>query len=243
MNAITYLSAAEAESGDFEGRTAVVIDVIRATSTIVEALAAGAKAVYPTLATEDAIRIANSLGRDEILLCGERKGLMVPGFDLGNSPGEFVADRVEGMRLVMSTTNGTRAFLAAEDADRVLAAAFLNLSAVARSLQGAEKVAFVCAGRDGHFSLDDALCAGLLLQELLEGVEEDARVLDDASRAVLALARSFPLTPEFLQETAAGAALVEVGLAADLLHCAERDRYDLVPEMQDRMIRLTGRAR
>jgi 2-phosphosulfolactate phosphatase len=138
MKVRTFLSAAEAESGEVAGHTAVVIDVIRATSTIVEALAAGARAVYPTVSTEDAIRIANSLGRDDTLLCGERKGLKIPGFDLGNSPSEFTSESVGGMRLVMSTTNGTRAFLAAEDADRIVAASLMNLTAVVESVRDTE---------------------------------------------------------------------------------------------------------
>jgi len=242
MNVRTFLSAAEAETGDVVGHTAIVIDVIRATSTIVEALASGARAVYPTLATEDAIRIANSLGREDTLLCGERKGLKIPGFDLGNSPSEFTEEHVGGRRLVMSTTNGTRAFLAAEDADRVVAASFLNLSSVVESVRQAERIALVCAGREGRFSLDDALCAGVIIREILTVTGSDAPELDDASRAVLSLAERFQPDLPLLRSTAAGAALVEVGLEADLVHCAERDRHDLVPEMIDRTIRLPGKG-
>jgi 2-phosphosulfolactate phosphatase len=238
MKVRTFLSAAEAESGEVAGHTAVVIDVIRATSTIVEALAAGARAVYPTVSTEDAIRIANSLGRDDTLLCGERKGLKIPGFDLGNSPSEFTSESVGGMRLVMSTTNGTRAFLAAEDADRIVAASLMNLSAVVESVRDADRIALICAGREGRFSLDDALCAGMIIRELDGDGDAAERDLDDASRAVLALSAKFKPDVALLRSTAAGAALVEVGLEADLSACASRDRHDLVPEMGDRTIRV-----
>jgi 2-phosphosulfolactate phosphatase len=242
MKVRTYLTAAEAETGEFAGTTAIVIDVIRATTTIVEALAAGARGVYPTVSTEDALRIANSLGRDDTLLCGERKGLKIPGFDLGNSPTEFTEQSVGGKRLVMSTTNGTRAFLAAEDAERVLAASLLNLSAVVEAARGAESLAVVCAGRDGCFSLDDALTAGLLLRELGADPDGGPDELDDASRAVLSLAARFKPDLALFRSTAAGAALVEVGLEADLSHCVSRDRHDLVPEMRDRTIRLPGKG-
>lgn len=241
MRVTTYLSAAEVDPGRVAGSTAVVIDVIRATSTIVEALSAGARAVYPTLSTEEAIRLANSLGRDDTLLCGERKGLKIDGFDLGNSPTEFTPAAVGGKRLVMSTTNGTRAFLAAEDADRVITASLTNLTAVGRAVRDAEDLVFICAGKEDRFSLDDALCAGLVLQALAavaEGATPHDREMDDASAAVLALAESYVVDAGLLRMTAAGAALVDVGLDADLERCADVDRYSIVPEMHDRMIRV-----
>ncbi len=240
MKVRTYFSAAEAEGVLVAGATAVVIDVIRATSTIVEALANGARAIYPTVSTEEAIRLANSLGRDDTLLCGERKGLKVEGFDLGNSPREFSGEKVRDKRLVMSTTNGTRAFVAAQGADEVLAASFLNLGSVVRRMAGStDEAVLICAGKEDRFSLDDALCAGILLRELLEDHDaSDVPVLNDASRAALHLARTFELHEELLRATAAGAALVEVGLGDDLALCAQRDRHDLVPEMNDRMIHL-----
>lgn len=238
MRVTTSFSAADVDPSDVLDSTAIVIDVIRATSSIVEALAAGAKAVYPTHSTEDAIRLANSLGRDQTLLCGERKGLRIDGFDLGNSPYEFTSDRVAGQSLVMSTTNGTRAFVAAEDADRVLAASLLNLSAVAEAVSRDDRLCFVCAGKEGRFSLDDALCAGMILDAVLEHRDGADVELDDASRAVFSLARSHTMDAELLRSTAAGAALVEVGLEADLERCSEVDRHELVPEMRDRAIRL-----
>ncbi|MSR23200.1 MAG: 2-phosphosulfolactate phosphatase [Gemmatimonadetes bacterium] len=242
----TFLTAAEVGPTEIEGSTAVVIDVLRATSTIVEALGAGARAVYPTDSAEEAARLANSLGRDDTLLCGERRGLKIEGFDLGNSPAEFTTERVGGKRLVMSTTNGTRAFLAAEHAVRVVAASLLNLSAVRRAVAGAERLTFICAGRENRFSLDDALCAGMILRDLAGGTSSKKGRggrsdldLDDASRAVLALAQVHEPSADILLETAAGAALVEVGLRDDVVYCASRDRHDLVPEMHDRVIRLS----
>ena len=242
MRIETFFSAAEAEDGQFANTTAVVIDVIRATSTVVAALAAGARAVYPTLTSEEAIRLANSLGRDNALLCGERRGLMIEGFDLGNSPAEFTPDLVSDSSLVMTTTNGMRAFLAVEAADRVIVAALVNLSAVAAAVSEFEQVAVVCAGKEGRFSLDDAVCAGLILTRLLDphGPDTTDIQLDDASRSALALAAAYTVDEEFLRRTASGMALVEVGLDPDLKQCAEIDRHRLVPEMHDRMIRLPG---
>ena len=239
MKIESYFSARSVDPANVAGATVVVIDVIRATTTILEALAAGASAVYPAASSEEAVRLAQSLGREDSLLCGERYGLKIEGFDLGNSPREFTAERVEGRRLVMNTTNGTRAMIAAEEADRVLIAALTNLSAVSRAVANCGRVVFICAGKEGRFSADDTLCAGLIVAKLTRALGE-APALDDASRAALSLAARDTVTPTRLRETAAGAELVKIGLGADLDLCAEIDRHALIPEMQHRTISLPG---
>lgn len=241
MTIDVFFSPVGVNVASVEGRTAVVIDVIRATSCVVEAFANGARGIFPTLLPEDAIKLASSLGREDTLLCGERKGLKIEGFDLGNSPGEFTAEVVEGKRLVMSTTNGTRAFLAVEGARRVLAASFLNLSAVARALEDEDALAVVCAGRENRFSLDDALCAGVLVQKILARRETEPllnveAVLNDGARVALDLAEKYSPDEAFLRSTLAGRALEEIGLDGDLALCASMDRYDVVPEMKERQI-------
>ena len=237
MNVDVYFSPAVVDESAVEGRVAVVIDVIRATSTIVEALANGARAIFPTVSTEEAVKLASSLGREDTLLCGERKGLKVEGFDLGNSPSEFTSDVVGGKQLVMTTTNGTRAFAAAEGAERIISAAFLNLGAVTEALVRSEELLIICAGRENRFSLDDALCAGKLLESLLGPEAGEAR-LNDGARVALDLAEKYRVDSALLRSTAAGGALVDVGLEADLDLCASLDRHVLVPEMRDRRIGL-----
>ncbi len=223
------------EPAAVQGATAVVIDVVRATTTVVEALAHGARGIFPTTSIEEAVKLASSLGREDTLLCGERKGIKIDGFDLGNSPLEFTADVVAGKRLVMSTTNGTPAFSAVQEADRVLACSFTNLSAVARSVVGADRLVIQCAGRQDRFSLDDAACAGHLLRRVLQGAPDDV-VLDDAARAALTLAEGIEPSREFLSETAAGRALIAIDLGADLEVCAQMDRHAIVPEMHDQAL-------
>jgi 2-phosphosulfolactate phosphatase len=235
MTVDVFFSPAVVDEASVEGRTAVVIDVIRATSTVVEALANGAKAIFPTVSTEEAVKLASSLGREDTLLCGERRGLKVEGFDLGNSPAEFTTVTVGGKQIVLTTTNGTRAFAAVEGADRVLAASFMNLSSVVEALEGVKGLVVACSGRENRFSLDDALCAGLLLKGLGSNVEEEMK-LNDAGRVALDLASVYEVTAEFLRSTAAGQNLLSVGLEADLDLCASVDRHSLVPEMNDKRI-------
>ena len=109
MRIDTYFTVPEVDGASLAESAVVVIDVVRATTTIIEALANGARAIFPTESTEEAVRLASSLGREDSLLCGERKGEKIEGFDLGNSPAEFTREVVEDKKLVMSTTNGMRA--------------------------------------------------------------------------------------------------------------------------------------
>lgn len=227
----------EAGFTDLSEATVVVIDVLRATSTMVEALANGARAIYPAASTEDAMRLAQSLGRDELLLCGERRALRIEGYDLGNSPAEFTPERVRGKRLVMNTTNGTQAFLATEGAERVLAASFLNLAAVTDAVSRAARLVVVCAGREGLFALEDAVCAGVLIRRL-EAAHGEPLDLGDGARAARVLCDLVDLGAAFLADTDAGRALMRVDRSDDLEWCARLDCHHVVPEMEDRMIRL-----
>jgi len=226
-------TVSEVDPAELVGATVVVVDVLRATSTLVAALSSGARGIYPAAGTDEALRLAQSLGREDTLLCGERKGARIEGYDLGNSPAEFTRDAVADKRLVIDTTNGTTALIAVSEAHRVLTAAFVNLAATARLLAGTEDVLVACAGREGSFGLDDAVCAGALVSEL--GGPE-ALELDDGARAAYVLASRWPTDAEFLAGTSAGRALVELGLRGDLEWCARRDMHDIVPEMRDRVI-------
>lgn len=236
MRIDAYFAPGQVEDSDVEGRTVIAIDVIRATSSIVEAMANGARAIFPTASVEEAIKLGSSLDRSETLLCGERKGLPIEGFDLGNSPSEYGSDAVQGKQLVMTTTNGTRALLAGEGADRVIAASFLNLSAVVEDVRG-QDLAIICAGKEDRFSLDDVVFAGHIIRRLGDSPGGGV-VLNDAAQAAAELARAHAPSAEFFRGTAAGAALVEVGLEEDLALCAAVDKHTIVPEMYDRMIQL-----
>lgn len=239
MRIDTYFTPSEIDAGETAEATVVVIDVVRATTTIIEALANGAKAIYPTESTEEAVRLASSMGREDTILCGERKGVKVEGFDLGNSPREFDAETVQDKKIVMTTTNGTRALGAAAEGARLLPCAFTNLGAVADEISGDDHVVIVCAGREDRFSLDDALCAGHLIQRTIADSEEEHE-LNDAARAVRALASARKPTKRFLSVTAGGASIIEIGLGDDLDICADVDRHDIVVVMKDQAITRAG---
>lgn len=239
MRIDTFFTVREVDTASLGDAAVVVIDVVRATTTIIEALANGARAIYPTASTEDAVRLASSLGREDTLLCGERRALKVEGFDLGNSPREFTADVVADKKLVMSTTNGTRALGVASEGMRVLPCAFTNLGAVAAALDGESHVVIVCAGQEDSFSLDDALCAGHLTLRLIER-EDTEPDLNDASRAARALASAREPTRDFMSKAAAGASITAIGLGDDLDICCDVDRHDIVVHMKDQAITRAG---
>src|SRR5438105_2668623 len=169
-------------AGTLTGTTAVVVDVLRATTTIVHALAAGCTCVRPCATVEEARELAGQMRAGRALLGGERGGVPLPGFDLGNSPQEYTAKRCRGCTLVLTTTNGTRALLQAAEAERVLLAAFVNFSAICEQLRlDARPLHIVCAGDEGEPCLEDTLLAGALVDFLCE--ETDARLNDSARLA------------------------------------------------------------
>lgn len=244
MKLDVFLTAAEALPGDLADRAVVVIDVLRASSTIVQALASGARALYPVASIEEALNLGRTLGRDQVLLCGERKALPIEGFDLGNSPRDFTPERVGGQTLVMSTTNGTAAMVAAAQAQRVIIGAWMNLSAVVDDLvKGGADPVFLCSGREGKFGLDDAVVAGKMAAGVMAALPDAEWELNDGARAAIALAEAFGgEVLEMFRATAAGRQIEEAGLGDDLRVCAELDRHDVVPVLHDRQITIAAPA-
>lgn len=242
MKVDVFAVPGELDDADLSGAKVVVVDVIRATTTVLTGLEAGAQRVLVAASIEEAVRLAGSTGQSGVLLCGERHGRRIDGFDLGNSPGEFRPETVEGKTLVCTTTNGTRALRRCSSAGEVFLGCFRNRRAVADRLvasiggeagrNAAPGVAIACAGKEGRLGLEDLLCAGLIV-EALEEAGPGIRPSDGA-RAALALAAAIGApTPDFLEMTEAGIALVRIGLEQDLAFCAEVDVSPCVPVLRD----------
>jgi 2-phosphosulfolactate phosphatase len=221
-------------------RTVVVIDVLRATSTILEALVNGARDVVPVESVEHAVRKREEIGRRDVLLCGERDTQPIAGFDLGNSPLEFTREKVEGETLVMTTTNGTRALLVGAPAPRCLVASFLNAGAVASMLaEAGEDTLLLCAGREGRFALEDAMCAGVIAKRIRRRLGRAGTKGNDAMLASITLATRYGKRLDTtLARTAAGRRLVELGRRDDVAYCATLDRYTEIPRVRERRVSL-----
>ena len=205
----------------------IVVDVIRATSSIAQALAVGYERVLCCREIDEAQALRSELG-DEAVVGGERNGVVVEGFDVGASPREFAAGP-QARDLILSTTNGTAAILlAAERCETVFLGSLLNLGAVVAAARKAEHdVVVYCAGFKGMFALDDAYCAGRIVAEL-------AGERSDAAAAAELLARSFGSALEGLNARTYG----PPGLEADIEYCAQENLLDVVP----RFVRMVGPA-
>jgi 2-phosphosulfolactate phosphatase len=219
------------------GGTAVVIDVLRATTTIVYALAAGARAVIPCLTIEDARSAAARLPAGQALLAGERGGRAIEGFDLGNSPAEFTPASVGAKFVVLTTTNGTKALLHCRRAERVLVASFANVSAICDALAGRPRVDLVCAGTDGLATEEDMFLAGAMAARLRSRgqwqLNEAAAGSCAGWREVVGDAVGERRTSRVvgsMRVSRGGRNLIEIGMQADIETAARIDRLAIVPQ-------------
>jgi 2-phosphosulfolactate phosphatase len=219
------------------GGVAVVIDLLRATTTLCHALAAGATDVRPCQDIEIAKRLAEEIGRTQCLLGGERRGVKIEGFDFGNSPSEYTSGRVAGKILLFSTTNGTRAIDAVVAADFIVLASLVNLTAVCNWLAAHPAgLDIVCAGTDGCLTREDVLTAGAIVAQLSAANvapqwtwNEEALIARDAWRGVWSHDRSHDALMAALRASRGGANLVELGYDADIEAAARVDALNVVP--------------
>ena len=221
------------------GGTAVMIDVLRASTTICHALHAGADRVVPCASVEDARRTADELraAGEPALLAGERMCVKIEGFDLGNSPTEYRPEVVAARPIVLTTTNGTAALLRCLEAEEALVGAFANLSALCDHLAGGGgPVHFVCAGTDRNVTGEDALFAGRAANRLVDaGVGTFDHHDSDAAKLASAFAAAHPDTAALLANSRGGRNLARLDRGSDVPVCAAVDSAPVVP-------RLTGDA-
>ena len=237
MNISVISTAQQAQDIDFGGKVAVVIDVLRATSVITTALENGAREVVPVKTIEEAQSLYAQLEPTMTLRGGERHAVKIESFDFGNSPLEYTKERVGGKTVILTTTNGTNAINNVKGADEVVLACFRNAEAVAHHLVetsqcgGSTNIVIVCAGTEGRFSLDDGLCAGLLIDLLQQKVEvelDDLGILvhhyyhENKANLLAALSGCFHLKR-----------LVSLGFESDVRFCLETNCASAVPVFAD----------
>ncbi|APC08152.1 2-phosphosulfolactate phosphatase [Neomoorella thermoacetica] len=211
----------------------IVVDVIRASSTIVTLLDKGCRRVYTVRAVAEARALAREKGW---LIGGERNGLTLKGFDFGNSPFELQGVNLHGKKAVLTTTNGTKVIKKVAFSRAVLVGCFLNASACCRmalelTREHGTGIGIVCAGEKGKFVLDDACCAGYLVKTLLHTGKEMGLTLavSDASRAAHRLFDSYPDIQSCFRESGSGRRLVDIEREEDIASCSRVDVSDAVP--------------
>jgi len=218
-------------AGRLAGSVTVVIDVLRASTTIIHALAAGCTAVRPCAEINEARELADGMRAGRVLLGGESGGAPLPGFDLGNSPREYTGKLCKNTTLVLTTSNGTRALLRAAEAERVLVAGFVNFSAVCEQLRlDPRPVHILCAGTEGEVSLEDTLLAGALVDVLCETFEV---CLNDSARLAWDCFENHGrLLHGAFEVSRGGATLRALGYDDDIKAAAQVDQFALVPELR-----------
>lgn len=228
MHIEVILTAQEMVEYDLQGKTAVVIDTLRAASTIVAALYNGARAVEPKADIAGARERAAELRPGEYLLGGERDSIKADGFHKGNSPREYVCEVIQGKTLILSTTNGTMAIQQAKRAGRVLIAAFVNVGVtMEEAVRLQNDLVLCCSGTQGHFSLEDFVTAGAMIAYLKElGVE--IRGDDRVQAAVLLYEHCKTDLVALISCSQNGIRLVEMGLLEDIIFCAQKDMLPLL---------------
>ncbi|TET19814.1 2-phosphosulfolactate phosphatase [Candidatus Bathyarchaeota archaeon] len=223
------LNAKDAAKAVSRGDVLVVIDVLRCCSTIVTALANGAKEVIPTKTIKEAQALHKK--HPEFLLAGERRGLKPKGFDLGNSPLEFSSNIVKEKHVVLTTTNGTKVICLSKNARWVLIGAFFNAKAVAKTaFEIAEKekigISFVLSGTHGRFSLEDSMCAGAIVENL---PADKIECSDAVLAASLTFQQSCRQLTEIIQRGSHARYLKDIGHEEDVKFCCQLNAYPVVP--------------
>ena len=226
---IEVLTVPSHQNMNLTDKQVVVIDVLRATSTIVTAFGNKALEIVPVIEPAEVADLIKRFGPGEFLTGGERKGLKIEGFDLGNSPLEYTEERVAGRKIILCTTNGTKAIKMAQNASELYIGSFLNLRAVVNRLQDDNRdVVLVCSGREQSLCLEDLACAGLIV-EYLEGKGGNT-MADSAKLAHYVWEKAGAGLEDFLKQTQHGRRLMEIGMERDIHECVALNCCDIVPK-------------
>lgn len=225
-----YIDVVETASAlarlSLKGTVIVALDVFRATSTMITALAQGVQVILPVASEEEAFSLKARYPR--AILGGERYGERIQGFELGNSPLEYQEEQLRDTTLIFMSTNGTKAILAAKEAEKIYLGSFLNALPTAQKLRDEKDIILACAGTKGTYSLEDACCAGYLIHLLRKLGKPE---FSDSAMAALAVYETYQgnLTKNLCLSTN-GRALVGRGHLPDIQYCCTRNMLSLVPE-------------
>jgi 2-phosphosulfolactate phosphatase len=225
-----YLSPIDFEASQLRGKIAVVIDVLRASTSIVTAIHNQCHQIIPVAEVTTAQKLAHAQSKETTLLCGERGGLKIEGFHLGNSPAEYTFATVRNKTLIFTSTNGARLLTKSLEAGRTLVAAFVNMSVIVGHLQELDQeVALLCAGSENQFSLEDTTCAGMILSKLYRAIPQQME-MNDAALAAMFLYQKFEQNLLNMVRLARhGRHLIKIGFQSDLILCTQVDSAPVIP--------------
>jgi 2-phosphosulfolactate phosphatase len=223
-----FFTPSEVKEEELQNRTVLVIDVLRASTTIAYALHNGCKGIIPTNSIDGAIELSKKIGRDSALLCGEREGVKIEGFDLGNSPFEYEAEKIKDKTLIFATTNGSKAIVKGSNASSLTVGSFVNFQSTFNYLHSSpSELTIICSGKLDQFAIEDAVCGGLYVSSFLKQGEYQ---LNDAAFAALKLYEGYSNNIlEMLKKSSHGRYLIELGFEKDLHLCSELNSLKVIP--------------
>jgi 2-phosphosulfolactate phosphatase len=211
------------------GKTTVVIDVLRASTTIIQALQNGAREVIPVASVEFAVKVSGGMFGGQTLLGGERNTKKLEGFALGNSPLEYTTDVVSGKTIILFTTNGSKAIVKAKFSENLFIASFTNLNAVANHLAKLNlDFEILCSGRGNNFSMEDVVCAGKLISEI-QKINENLELTDSAKASVMLSKAAGKNLLTMMKQTEHGKILIENNFTEDIKFCSKINTSDTIP--------------
>jgi 2-phosphosulfolactate phosphatase len=226
------ISADDIIESKLENKIAVVIDMFRATSVIVTALNNGCEEVIPFLTIEETLESSEELNREEYILGGERRAVKIDGFDLSNSPLEYTKEVVENKKVLITTTNGTRTLTKSNSAKRIIIAAMINAKAVAdKLLEINEDVVIINAGTNGNFSMDDYICSGYIINEMLK-VDNQIELTDISKTANMIYENNSDII-SYVKEATHYSVMKSLELDNDIEYCMKKSIVNNVPEYKD----------
>jgi 2-phosphosulfolactate phosphatase len=196
---------------------------------MVTALANGAESFIAAASVKEALRIASEIPAEECLLGGERDTMIIKGFDLGNSPLDYTEEKVKGKTVVLATSNGTKALNALQGASRVFIGAFLNMQALTEKLADLDELVLVCSGTNNNFSMDDALCASVIIDHI--SMKKEVKLSDMALTLQMAFHDKTVDFKEQLRDSYHMNLLIKNGFEQDVNYCLQENVFDVVPEM------------
>ena len=219
-------------------RVVIVIDVLRATSVITHALSQGALEIFPVATVEEAFQFAKTFPPGTTLLGGEKDTRRIEGFDLGNSPKEYIAEKVKEKRLILRTTNGTKAFHLVSSGKEVMVCSFFNIRAVAKRCVEIERDLLIFpSGDEGNFSLEDTVCGGMLIDLIIKRRKKPIALTDASHTAHILYQRFEANLLEAFHLSHHGNKLIDLRLGDDLLYCAQTDITNIVPIFREGVIK------
>lgn len=234
MNVELYFTPVPLGRTKLAGRTVVAIDVLRSSTSTCAALTAGAKGVIPVPGPGEAGELWTKIGGDMAVLAGERDNVKIENFNLGNSPTEFTPETVGGKFVIMTTTNGTAVYHDAVGAELVICCGLVNISKVAQKAATAgHDMVIVCSGQEGGFSIEDTICAGMLIHLLATEWKVDLSVNDAGSLALLLFRSNKTAMKKTIEQGEHGRRLAEVGFGGDVEIAAAVDSMPVLPVLQD----------